>query len=160
MRHLQFVCWNKKKWSFSINPIVDIYLANQAAHLLPHGGYDLDTLKDAPICLRTSLGGENFYPLNTGEEQTDPKEIVYSQNNNILTRKWNFKDCDSTKITEETKNFVLFVELPSDDVPMEVLSQTMSDLVFSLDNMLWWCIWCKSVISQPRTGYGVKSEIS
>jgi DNA/RNA-binding domain of Phe-tRNA-synthetase-like protein len=109
-----------------------VYLSNQAAHLLPHGGYDSDTL-NGNIQLRISPGGEPFVALGGANEVTDASEIIYpfiislyslfdffsySDEKQVLTRRWNSRDCEVTKITASTRNFLLFVELPSDKIPI------------------------------------------
>src|SRR5437870_5812095 len=70
----------------TINPIVDIYLTNQAAHLLPHGGYDQATLTGA-LRLAVSKEAERFEPLGGGEEFTTPGEVLYRDDQRILTRR-------------------------------------------------------------------------
>lgn len=58
----------------NINPIVDIYLANQVEHLLPHGGHDLRKL-DGNMRLRRSSGGESFSPLGAGQKLSKPGRL-------------------------------------------------------------------------------------
>jgi DNA/RNA-binding domain of Phe-tRNA-synthetase-like protein len=96
-----------------INPIVDIYLTNQIDHLLPHGGYDATTLS-GDLTLYVSPGNEPFEPLGGGQELTEPGEIVYRDRERVLTRRWNYRDCDATKITELTTEFILVIEAVGD----------------------------------------------
>lgn len=113
-----------------INPIVDVYLTNQVAHLLPHGGYDETTLT-GNVSLVVSPGGEIFEPLGGGSETTDPGEVVYRDVGDIarvLTRRWNYRDADATKITEDTKQFVLMVESPSEAIPADRVAAACHDL--------------------------------
>ena len=112
----------------NINPIVDIYLSNQAAHLLPHGGYDLEAISGA-LRLTISEGGEAFEPLGGGEEQTAPNELVYRDDKRILTRRWNYRDCDVSKITDRTSNFILMIESPSEELEDETVEKAAQDLV-------------------------------
>jgi len=82
-------------WSFSVSPIVDVYLTNQVVHLMPHGGYDKDSLASS-IQLRKSAGGEPFVPIGGEGEKTIAGEIVYADDmvslldggtqKNLLTR--------------------------------------------------------------------------
>lgn len=96
-----------------INPIVDIYLLSELHHLLPVGGYDRDCVR-GPLQLRHSAGAEPFDAIgSTTPEPTVKGEIVYSDDDGVLTRCWNWRDCDRTKITEQTKNLSLFIELPN-----------------------------------------------
>lgn len=110
-----------------INPVVDIYLSNQTWHLLPHGGYDVTTLA-GDILLDASPGGEPFEPLGGGSESTEPGEIVYRDAERILTRRWNYRDCDKTKITPETRQFLLMIESPDSTVPLSLVSAACEDL--------------------------------
>lgn len=109
-----------------INPIVDIYLTNQIDHLLPHGGYDATTLA-GDLSLYISPGNELFEPLGGGQEATEPGEIVYRDQQRVLTRRWNYRDCDATKITEHTTDFVLMIEAPG-DIEASRVEQACSDL--------------------------------
>jgi DNA/RNA-binding domain of Phe-tRNA-synthetase-like protein len=110
-----------------INPIVDVYITNQVAHLLPHGGYAAAFL-NGDISLTTSPGGEAFEPLGGGIEATLPGEVVYRDSDRILTRRWNYRDCDSTKIDENTEDFVLMIEAPA-SWAAEATEQSARDLV-------------------------------
>lgn len=110
-----------------INPIVNTYLTNQIQHILPHGGYDCSQL-DGDLYLDISLGDEKFEPLGGGEELTSQGEIIYRDKNSILTRRWNYMDCDKTKITNNTKNFILMIEAPLNDVSSKSLEDATEDL--------------------------------
>lgn len=112
----------------NINPIVDIYLSNQAAHLLPHGGYDAVTISGT-LRLAISPGGEAFDPLGGDEEMTNPNEVVYRDEKRILTRRWNYRDCDATKITSNTNRFILMIESPSPEIPDEAIEKASQALV-------------------------------
>ncbi len=115
-----------------INPIVNVYLANQVAHLLPHGGYDLSRVVE-PITLTVSAGDEEFVALGGADERTAPGEVVYRDGARILTRRWNYKDCDHAKITLETRSFVLMAEAPSDAIPVAAVEDAMEGLVCRYD---------------------------
>ncbi len=111
-----------------INPIVDIYLTNEIEHLLPHGGYDL--MQVGPeISLTISQGGERFEPLGGGEERTEPGEVVYRDDRRILTRRWNYRDCDATKILDSTARFLLVIESPSSRVAPRAVITAAEDLL-------------------------------
>lgn len=114
-------------WPREINPIVDIYLTNQIKHLLPHGGYDLDHVQGT-IVLDVSLGDEPFEPLGGGEEKTNPREVVYRDDARILTRRWNYRDCETTKIDHPTKNFAIMIEGASEDISSDAISAAGEDL--------------------------------
>jgi DNA/RNA-binding domain of Phe-tRNA-synthetase-like protein len=111
----------------NINPVVDIYLSNQTWHLLPHGGYDANTLA-GDLLLDVSPGGEPFEPLGGGSELTDPGEIIYRDAERVLTRRWNYRDCDKAKITPETRQFLLMIESPDSTIPLSLVSAASEDL--------------------------------
>jgi len=108
----------------TINTLVDSYLVVELEYLVPIGGYDMQKVK-GNIYLRYSKGGEPFTPLGSPEkkEQTLPNEIVYSDDEKILTRRWNYKDCDEAKITLQTKKAVLFIEACDNTIRTEVLEK-------------------------------------
>ena len=113
-------------WPPGINPIVDIYLTNQIDHLLPHGGYDATTLS-GDLSLYVSPGNEPFEPLGGGQEATETGEIVYRDRQRVLTRRWNYRDCDATKITEHTTDFLLMIEAP-EGIEASLVEKACSDL--------------------------------
>jgi len=113
----------------TINTLVDSYLVVEAEHFLPIGGYDLEKIS-GNIYLRYSQGGEKFIPLGHPEEteETDAGEIVYSDDIKILTRRWNFKDCDQAKITLNTTKVALFMEAVDKRIPLEALEKAVKRL--------------------------------
>lgn len=111
----------------SINSAVDAYNIASLRHLVPMGGFDLDRVRGA-IRLRLSGGGESFRPLGrSGPEETYEGEPVYADDARVLTRRWNHRDCDETKITLETVNVAMFVD-GSEDVPAEAVEAAVDDL--------------------------------
>lgn len=111
-----------------ISKAVNAYLLSEMAYLLPVGGYDLDQI-EGDIELRYTTGGEPFIPIGGIEqEKTDPGEVVYSDDRRILTRRWNFRDCDCAKITEASRNIALFVEAPLPSLRTEDI-QAQIDLI-------------------------------
>jgi len=115
----------------SINSAVDTYNAVSVRHRIPLGGFDLDRIQGT-IMLRFSEGGESFTPLGASEpEETYPGEVVYADDARVLTRRWNYRDCDETKITEDTRAFIMFVD-GSVDIPRESVESALGDLESSL----------------------------
>lgn len=96
----------------NINPLVDVYLSNQVEHLLPHGGYDSTQLRGT-VRLTVSDGGESFVAIGGETETTDAGEVLYRDDERVLTRRWNYRDADATKIMPETSRFILMVESPT-----------------------------------------------
>jgi DNA/RNA-binding domain of Phe-tRNA-synthetase-like protein len=94
----------------TINTAVDAYNAVSLRHLIPMGGFDCYRIV-GDIRLRFSSGGEEFTPLGSDKtELTYTGEIVYADDERVLTRRWNYRDCDETKLTKDTRNAVLFAD--------------------------------------------------
>ena len=110
-----------------INPIVDIYLTNQLCHLLPHGGYDADKLSGT-LRLEISSGDEPFTALGGEEQMTKADEVIYRDDQRILTRRWNYRDADATCIRDETTNFILMIESPGELIDDEAVAKSADDL--------------------------------
>lgn len=93
-----------------INQIVDIYNYVSINHIIPIGGDDIDKI-DGDIVLQFADGTENFTELNSNEIK-HPKEgeVIYRDNKEVLCRRWNWRECDKSKMTPETKNVILVVE--------------------------------------------------
>jgi DNA/RNA-binding domain of Phe-tRNA-synthetase-like protein len=111
-----------------INNAVDLYNVISVKHVIPMGGFDTDNV-DGDIYLRLSEGGEKFLPLGASEhEKTYTGEVVYADDARILTRRWNYRDADETKITEETTNLVLFIDA-SPSIEVGKVDAALSELM-------------------------------
>jgi DNA/RNA-binding domain of Phe-tRNA-synthetase-like protein len=106
----------------TISKAVDLYLAVEAEFYLPIGGYDLEQV-EGDITLRLSPGNEPFIPIGAsqGEEATYSGEVVYADSRKILTRRWNYRDCDAAKITQTSQQIALFCEATVPDIPTDHL---------------------------------------
>lgn len=94
----------------SINMLVDIYNYVSLEHMIPLGGDDLDKV-DGDITLCFARGDESFTALNSLEvEKVKEGEVIYVDNKEVLCRRWNWRECDKTKLTPETQNAVLVLE--------------------------------------------------
>ncbi|NWF92514.1 MAG: hypothetical protein HXY46_06325 [Syntrophaceae bacterium] len=94
-----------------INPLVDLYNSVSLKHLVPMGGHDLDTIK-GDIHLRFAEGWEPFVPMGGGERITVPKgELVYCDDEEVLTRNWVWRQCEKDKATEKTKNIFIPIDV-------------------------------------------------
>lgn len=118
----------------TISKAVDSYLLVETEYFLPVGGYDLEKLQ-GDIVLRRSPGAESFVPIGgVAEELTRPGEVVYTDDTRVLTRKWNFKDCDNSKITESSTSIVLFTEAPFANLSTESLQSSVSRMAELITN--------------------------
>lgn len=95
----------------SINPLVDIYNVICLKNLVTCGGEDIDKIEgDMVLCF--AKGDEEFIPL--GEEENKPPkegELIYRDDKGAVVRGWLWREADRTKITENTKNALLYMEL-------------------------------------------------
>jgi len=114
-----------------INKIVDIYNYISIKHMIPVGGDDIDKV-DGDITLKFALGNEPFTKLNS-QEIENPKEgeIVYTDSKEVLCRRWNWRECDKSKMTEDTKNVTLAVEglPPVTNEEVKTILKELSELV-------------------------------
>jgi lysyl-tRNA synthetase class 2 len=110
-----------------INKVVDIYNYISIKHMVPVGGDDLSQV-EGDLALRFASGVETFRPLNSSEiEQVKEGEVVYADDVEVLCRRWNWRECDKTKMTEETGEAMLVVEgLPP--VNMEDMGRIVEEL--------------------------------
>jgi len=94
----------------SINSLVNIYNYVSLNHMIPLGGDDLDKV-DGGITLCFACGDEPFTPLNSLEtEIVKEGEVIYMDEKEVLCRRWNWRECDKTKMTPGTKNAILILE--------------------------------------------------
>ncbi len=116
-----------------INTVVDIYNTISLKYMVPIGGDDIDHV-DGDIVLRFATGNEPFIRMN-GEEVDHPKEgeVIYADDKEVLCRRWNWRECDKSKMTGQTKNVTLVVEgiLP---VTAEDMKQIVSELGHLVQN--------------------------
>lgn len=98
------------KGLYTINTLVDAYNVACLKTNLGMSAMDLNQL-ELPVTLRFSEDGEKINLLG-GEETKTTKagEIVYADSKEIITLDLNYRDCDKTKITENTKNILVYVD--------------------------------------------------
>lgn len=119
LKHEQFV---------PISPLVDIYNAISLKYLLPAGGEDLDTIVGD---IRLTIAGPAEPPvILLGQQEArspEPGEVIYTDAQGAICRRWNWKEASRTKLTENTHNAILVLEaLPP--VKRSVLESAMHDL--------------------------------
>ena len=94
----------------SINKIVDIYNFISIKHMVPVGGDDTSKV-EGDITLGFASGEEDFVQLGSSEvDHPKEGEVVYSDDKEILCRRWNWRECDKSKMTAETTNVALVIE--------------------------------------------------
>ena len=94
-----------------VNNVVDIYNFVSLKHMLPVGGEDIDKMKGDIVL---TFAGPNEAPvLLLGDKEPRPPhfgEVIYKDDVSTICRRWNWREADRTKLTEETKNCVLVIE--------------------------------------------------
>ena len=115
-----------------INTAVDLYNVVSVKYIIPMGGFDADKV-EGDIYLRESDGGEVFTPLGASiQEETFRGEVVYADDRRILTRRWNYRDADETKITDETRNLVMFIDA-SPEIKLDCVESALDELLMHLE---------------------------
>ncbi len=110
-----------------INPLVNLYNSVSLKYVVPVGGDDLGKVK-GKIELAYASGNESFIEIGFAENNPPLKgEVIYRNGKLALCRRWNWRECDATKLTEHTKKAIIYIESlsPEDDLESAV-SETVS----------------------------------
>jgi DNA/RNA-binding domain of Phe-tRNA-synthetase-like protein len=115
-----------------INNLVSLYNTISLRHILPVGGEDLDKIVGDVLLTRT--GNDEPAVFLLGEKETRaPRagEIIYKDEVGAICRRWNWKEADRTKLTQETKNAFLVIETlpPVTRDTVEIAIRELADLV-------------------------------
>ena len=115
-----------------INSLVDIYNFISLKHMLPAGGEDLQKIigdvwltfaaeNEAPVLL---LGDKEARAPHAGE-------VIYKDELSAICRRWNWREADRTKFTEETTDCILVIEglPPVTRQEIETAAQELLDMV-------------------------------
>ncbi len=94
-----------------INPLVDLYNALSLRHLVPMGGHALAPLEgDLALCF--AQGTEPFAPMDGGgSEVADRDEVIYRDGEEVLTRRWVWRQCDKDKVTAHTTSLFIPIDV-------------------------------------------------
>ncbi|TDD91719.1 B3/B4 domain-containing protein [Actinomadura rubrisoli] len=96
----------------AVNKVVDAYNAISVAYALPIGGEDLDAYQ-GPARLVRATGDEPFDVIAGGEpavEHPAEGEVVWRDDAGVTCRRWNWRQCVRTRLTETTKNGLFLLE--------------------------------------------------
>ena len=86
----------------AINALVDIGNIVSLRYLLPVGGHAIDKLEH-DIALRPADGSETFVPFGSEEiEHPTPGEFVFVEGNQVLTRRWIWRQANHSLTLPET----------------------------------------------------------
>jgi len=80
-------------------------------HGVPAGAFDLDRV-DGDITVRFARSGDAFTPLGEPDTVEEPHlgEVIYADHSGVLTRHWNHRDADRTKVTTESRRVLAVLE--------------------------------------------------
>lgn len=95
-----------------VNRVVDAYNSVSVSHVLPVGGEDMDAYDGPPRLIRAQ-GGEPFDTSANGERVTElagDGEVVWRDDIGVTCRRWNWRQCYRTRITEATGNAFFVLE--------------------------------------------------
>ena len=110
-----------------ISAIVNLYNFISVKHLIPAGGDDLDKV-EGDIELIIAKGDEKYEEIGTKDlKSPKPGEVVYKDNKEVLCRRWNYRECDKTKMTEDSKNVAIVLEALA-PYPQEDLEKAINEI--------------------------------
>ncbi|MEU1203346.1 phenylalanine--tRNA ligase beta subunit-related protein [Streptomyces sp. NPDC005813] len=95
-----------------INVLVDLYNAVSVARLIPVGGEDTDRIRGAMRLVRAT-GDEDFVTVAGGAEvveHPDAGEVVWSDDEGVTCRRWNWRQGPRTRLTEESVSALFLLE--------------------------------------------------
>ncbi len=95
-----------------VNWLVDVYNAVSVVHTLPVGGEDLAHYS-GPIRLMRAAGAERFETVRDGLPASDPPspgEVVWADDLGVTCRRWNWRQCTRTRLTESSTSALFLFE--------------------------------------------------
>ena len=95
-----------------INRLTDLYNAVSVEHLVPVGGEDLAAYAGPPRLVRAT-GDETFDTVADGQPvvvRADPGEVVWRDDLGVTCRRWNWRQCVRTRLTEETTRALFILD--------------------------------------------------
>ncbi|GMA20104.1 hypothetical protein MM440_13995 [Arsenicicoccus piscis] len=96
-----------------INRLADAYNAVSIATATPLGGEDV-TAYVGPLQLVRADGTEDFPTLASGAEAVEhpePGEVVWRDDAGVTCRRWNWRQCHRTRLTDETTDAVFIADV-------------------------------------------------
>ena len=94
----------------SINALVDIGNIIALKHLVSTGSHAIDEVK-GDLVLRPAAGSEKFVAFGSDAlEHPDPGEMVFVEDNIVLTRRWTWRQANHTLTLPSTRSLVFNVD--------------------------------------------------
>jgi len=96
-----------------INSVVALFNYISIKYVIPCGGDNVEKIH-GNLVLGLATGQENFVPLGQPDklENPDGGEVIYydDETNNVMCRRWNWRNGDITRIEPDTKKIVINVD--------------------------------------------------
>lgn len=94
----------------NINPVVDVYNSVSLEYAFPIAAEDLDKIV-GDVHLTVAKGGETFTPIGEDEvEEALPGEVIYRDDQDVISRCWAWRDSARVADTDKTKNLLFYME--------------------------------------------------
>ena len=135
-----------------VNWLVDLYNAVSVRHGLPVGGEDLGRYS-GPIRLIRATGDEPFDTVASGDavvEHPAPGEVVWTDDLGVTCRRWNWRQCTRTRLTEASTD-ILFLLERLEPLPLADLEAAGDALVAAIVGR-----YPSAVVERRRIGPGVE----
>lgn len=116
----------------SISTVVDLYNFISLKYLLPLGGEDIDAVLGNIVL---TIAGNDEKPVkvlgDAQEKAPVPGEVIYKDDLSTICRRFNWRGVERTKVTSDTKNAVLILEVlsPADSAVLEVATTELARLI-------------------------------
>lgn len=115
-----------------INKLVDIYNFISLKHMVPVGGEDINKIHGDVVL--TFAGADEAPVLLLGDKEPSKPhegEVIYKDDISAICRRWNWRESDRTKFTEETKNCFLVIEglSPVTNLEIEIATEELKTLI-------------------------------
>lgn len=118
-----------------INKIVDIGNIISLRNIVTAGGHAIDLLNDN-ISLRQATGSESFIAFGTEKiENPDPGEIIFTEGNTVLTRRWSWRQATHTATQKSTTA----VEMNIDGLPPVTMNEVEDICNEAMDMIRTFC---------------------
>ena len=115
----------------TLNKIMDIINYISLKYIVPIGIDDLDeVIGDVEIAV--SDGTETFIPIGDEKKNKPNKgEIIYKDDIEVLSRRWNWKGCYKTRITFATHRAIIYIDgiPPLGKTDIENISKELGDMI-------------------------------
>ena len=115
-----------------VNKLVDIYNLISLKNMVPVGGEDIDKIQ-GDVILTFAEPNEPAVLLLGDKEPRPPHagEVIYKDNISAICRRWNWREADRSKFTEDSKNCFLVIEglLPVTKQEVENATTELRELV-------------------------------